>query len=115
MADTSEPEPIDLAALAAAWTKAFAELGRAFSKFAQEAVEGLRPLMELLREHPELLVREEGPDTAPCDHLCTLAPEHECTGEATTTVRFSPHGRDVPVCGPCFAVVHTHAHAVHHG
>jgi hypothetical protein len=115
MADTSEPEPLDFAALAAAWTKIFAELSRAFNKLGQDLVEAFRPLTELLREHPELLVREEGPDTTDCDHLCVIAPEHECTGEATTTVRYAPHGRDVPVCQPCFDVVTAHAVVARHG
>jgi hypothetical protein len=87
------------------FTEAFRPIVIAFTAQFNAAAAVLRPLIEYIAAHPELADCEPEAELESCHHLCGRYCEHECTGEATTTVAFRVGGREVPMCEGCRNVV----------
>jgi hypothetical protein len=71
----------------------------------EQIAAAFRPLVDFLREHPELVEMVREPELPACHHACWMFAAHECQNEATTTEhivsRSFPGGRDVQVCQSC--------------
>lgn len=98
--------PFDPVALANAMSEAGRKYFEEMRAFVLAATEAFRPLIEYLQAHPELADWEPEPDPPACHHLCGRTSEHECTGEATTTltvVKANDFGHEIPMCQACWA------------
>lgn len=115
----SAAEDVQLAALASVWREATRTLLPAFQRLLtdiNEAIQPLRPLLDHLQQHPEILddlrrERDQLALTGSCSCLCgthhSTHPDIECAGTAVPGLEITYNSPNVgtchiPHCRPCW-------------